>query len=80
MSGSDANRRFGIALLAIMTVAIGLRVLFPTADPPWNPTVGVVWHDEGAWVHNARNRAMWGEWATDAWNPMFIAPVFTFLE
>jgi 4-amino-4-deoxy-L-arabinose transferase-like glycosyltransferase len=39
-----------------------------------------VWHDEGAWVHNARNRALWGTWRTDEWNPMFIAPVFTFLE
>jgi 4-amino-4-deoxy-L-arabinose transferase-like glycosyltransferase len=67
-------------LVAIMAVGIAMRVVFPTADPPWNPTVGVVWHDEGAWVHNARNRALWGTWATDAWNPMFIAPVFTFLE
>lgn len=82
MSGSDATRTqsSGVALLAIVVVAVALRVLFPTADPPWNPTVGVVWHDEGAWVHNARNRVMWGVWSTDAWNPMFIAPVFTFLE
>ena len=43
-------------------------------------TVGVVWHDEGAWVHNARNRALWGVWRTDDWNPMYIAPVFTGLE
>jgi 4-amino-4-deoxy-L-arabinose transferase-like glycosyltransferase len=31
-------------------------------------------------VHNARNRALWGAWQTDAWNPMYIAPVFTALE
>jgi 4-amino-4-deoxy-L-arabinose transferase-like glycosyltransferase len=42
--------------------------------------VGIVWHDEGAWVHNARNKALWGTWRTDAWNPLFIAPVFTCLE
>jgi 4-amino-4-deoxy-L-arabinose transferase-like glycosyltransferase len=80
MSGSDATRRFGVVLFGIMAVAVLLRVMYPTADPPWNPTVGIVWHDEGAWVHNARNRALWGVWSTDAWNPMFIAPVFTALE
>jgi 4-amino-4-deoxy-L-arabinose transferase-like glycosyltransferase len=80
MSGFDANRRFPAVLFAIMAVAVLLRVAYPTADPPWYPTIGVVWHDEGAWVHNARNRALWGVWSTDAWNPMFIAPVFTLLE
>ncbi len=80
MSGSDATRRFWAWLLAVLAVAALVRLLFPTADPPWNPTVGVVWHDEGAWVHNARNRALWGAWALDAWNPMFVAPVFTALE
>jgi 4-amino-4-deoxy-L-arabinose transferase-like glycosyltransferase len=63
-----------------MAVAMALRAFFPTADPPWHTTVGVVWHDEGAWVHNARNRALWGVWSLDAWNPMYVAPVFTLLE
>ena len=67
-------------LLTVLLLAAVLRGLFPAADPPWNPTVGIVWHDEGAWVHNARNKALFGEWRLDAWNPMFIAPVFTVLE
>jgi hypothetical protein len=49
------------------------------ADPP-NTSVGIVWHDEGAWLHNARNAALWGTWKTDNWNPVFIAPVFSALE
>jgi len=57
-----------------------MRGLFPTADPPWNPSVGVVWHDEGAWVHNARNKALFGAWRQDNWNPVYIAPVFTAAE
>ena len=61
-------------------VAIVLRASFPTADPPWGPGVGVTWHDEGAWVHNARNRALFGAWSLDAWNPMYLNPVFTWLE
>ena len=50
------------------------------SDPPTHTPIGIVWHDEGAWVHNARNRALWGVWRTDAWNPVFVAPVFTAFE
>ena len=45
----------------IAVVALALRLVFPTADPPWETTVGIVWHDEGAWVHNARNKALFGD-------------------
>jgi 4-amino-4-deoxy-L-arabinose transferase-like glycosyltransferase len=67
-------------MIAIALVALAVRFVYPTADPPSQTTVGVVWHDEGAWVHNARNKALWGHWRQDQWNPMFIAPVFTGLE
>jgi 4-amino-4-deoxy-L-arabinose transferase-like glycosyltransferase len=73
-------RTFAAGLIAILLLGAALRFSFPTADPPWRTTVGVVWHDEGAWTHNARNRALFGEWRLDAWNPMFVAPVFTALE
>jgi 4-amino-4-deoxy-L-arabinose transferase-like glycosyltransferase len=63
-----------------MAGAAALRSVWLTADPPTHTTVGIVWHDEGAWVHNARNRVLWGAWRTDEWNPVFIAPVFTGLE
>lgn len=74
------DRVFAAWLAAIALLALLLRVIFPTADPPWESTVGIVWHDEGAWVHNARNKALLGAWTTDQWNPMYIAPVFTGLE
>src|SRR5688572_29232140 len=74
------GRQFAAALLAIALLALTLRVIFPAADPPWRPTVGVVWHDEGAWTHNARNKALFGSWRLDEWNPVYIAPVFTALE
>lgn len=73
-------RAFRGWLLAIVVLAALLRGLFPAADPPWQAPVGIVWHDEGAWTHNARNKALWGEWSLDAWNPMYIAPVFTGIE
>jgi 4-amino-4-deoxy-L-arabinose transferase-like glycosyltransferase len=77
-----SRRTFIVGLAAALLVGLALRAAWLTADPP-NDThggVGVVWHDEGAWVHNARNRALWGVWRTDNWNPVFIAPVFTELE
>lgn len=74
------SRRFLAALLAMVLVATALRVVYPAADPPWRSTVGVVWHDEGAWVHNARNKALFGAWRLDEWNPVYVAPVFTGLE
>lgn len=82
MRGNRTSFRVAAAVVAIAAVATAVRALFPAADPPWNPSVGVVWHDEGAWVHNARNRALYGTWfvENDAWNPLFIAPVFTGLE
>jgi 4-amino-4-deoxy-L-arabinose transferase-like glycosyltransferase len=66
--------------LVILVIAATLRTAWLTADPPTQPGLGIVWHDEGAWVHNARNKVLWGEWRTDAWNPVFVAPVFTALE
>jgi 4-amino-4-deoxy-L-arabinose transferase-like glycosyltransferase len=77
---SISRTQYVAILVGVAVVALTLRVIFPAADPPWNPSVGVVWHDEGAWVHNARNKALFGQWTMDAWNPMYIAPVFTGLE
>jgi 4-amino-4-deoxy-L-arabinose transferase-like glycosyltransferase len=76
----STERAFAGWLAVVALLALALRVIFPTADPPWESTVGIVWHDEGAWVHNARNKALYGAWTQDSWNPMYIAPVFTGLE
>ena len=75
-----SRRRFALALLIVLAIGAALRTVWLTADPPWYPTVGVVWHDEGAWVHNARNKALFGAWRQDEWNPMYVAPVFTAAE
>ena len=79
MSASPITRHLALCA-AILVLAGAVRGAWLNADPPTYPGVGVVWHDEGAWTHNARNQALWGVWRTDAWNPMFIAPVFTALE
>lgn len=70
---------FVLCLLLIFAAGATLRIVWLRADPP-TVSVGVVWHDEGPWTHNARNRALFGVWRTDDWNPVFVAPVFTALE
>src|SRR5262245_46976128 len=78
---ADVSRRtFRRILFLLLALAALMRGLYPAADPPWNPAVGIVWHDEGPWVHNARNKALFGQWSLDQWNPMYVAPVFTGLE
>lgn len=71
---------FAACVVAILVGGAALRVAWLRADPPVRATAGIVWHDEGPWTHNARNRALWGVWRTDNWNPVFVAPVFTALE
>ena len=74
------SRRLLAGVIVALAVGALLRGAWLTADPPTFTPVGIIWHDEGAWVHNARNRALWGTWRTDEWNPVFVAPVFTGLE
>jgi 4-amino-4-deoxy-L-arabinose transferase-like glycosyltransferase len=77
----DVTRPIFIASVALMLSAgLFLRAVWLRSDPPTRAVVGVVWHDEGPWVHNARNRALWGVWRTDNWNPVYLTPVFTALE
>jgi len=73
-------RAFLLAILLACSFALLLRAAFQPADPPSHATVGITWHDEGVWAHNARNRALFGAWRLDGWNPMYVSPVFTGLE
>ena len=74
------TRAYLWCLAAIFLAGIAMRVAWLRADPPVVEPVGIIWHDEGAWTHNARNRVIEGTWRTDAWNPVFVSPVFTALE
>lgn len=80
MRGAAFRRAPVVWLLLAFATGVALRTLFLTADPPWHTPVGITWHDEGPWVHNARNRVLFGAWSLDEWNPVFLTPVFTGLE
>lgn len=74
------GRAWAWQLAGLALLALAVRAAFPLADPPWHEPIGITWHDEGVWAHNARNKALFGEWRIDEWNPMFVSPVFTGLE
>src|SRR6266545_513504 len=52
-----SRAQFSAPLFLILAAGLFLRTIYPAADPPWRSTIGVVWHDEGAWTHNARRIA-----------------------
>jgi 4-amino-4-deoxy-L-arabinose transferase-like glycosyltransferase len=75
-----SRRQWWFWLAAALLLALVVRAAFPLADPPWRSTIGITWHDEGVWAHNARNKALFGAWRLDEWNPVYVSPVFTALE
>lgn len=81
MAPPDSSGRLAPgALLVTLLAALALRAVFPLADPPWLASIGITWHDEGVWTHNARNKVLFGQWQSDEWNPLYVTPVFTGLE
>ena len=73
-------KNFIIVLTTLFLFLTGLRFAFPTADPPSISSIGTPWIDEGSWVHNARNKVLFGEWRIDDWNPVFTSLTFTGFE
>jgi len=71
------KRPYTIALVLLLGIAILIRFVYLHADTPhW---VGAWWlNDEGWWVRNARNRALFGVWSFgDFSQGLSGAPVFT---
>jgi antibiotic biosynthesis monooxygenase (ABM) superfamily enzyme len=44
-------------------------------------TYDVSWWDEGAYMHSARTKALFGEWQqeNDSWNPLYMSPIGSYL-
>ncbi len=73
--GRASQRRLSVAVtLGCLALGIGMRALHLRADPPpdLSPSGGY-FADEGFWSHNARNKVLFGQWATDDWNDMWAA-------
>ena len=74
----------GIFILAMLVVLISLaaRLYDLKMDPFAYNEYGTSWGDEGHWVHQARNKVLFGNWELEGHttNPMYISPVFNYLE
>ncbi|MBN2054893.1 glycosyltransferase family 39 protein [bacterium] len=73
-----------VPVIMVVGLAVLLRILAPTADPPadlsWS---GGYYSDEGFWCHNARNQVLFGKAVQDDWNNMYMSPIvhlFTLLS
>ncbi|RLB03619.1 MAG: hypothetical protein DRG83_06630 [Deltaproteobacteria bacterium] len=65
-------------ILALFGLMLFVRLIFLTADPPLLQR----YHfntDEGWWVHNARNKVLFGDWILDDYNTMFYAPLYNYI-
>ncbi len=70
-----SKKLFVFLLFGLMLV---VRLIFLTAEPPAS-TFTYFPIDEGWWVHNARNKALFGQWVLDDYNTMFYAPLFNYV-
>jgi len=70
-----------LVLLLILALAAALRLQHIRADPPSNlvhlTNSAGIYFDEAMYAHNARNKALFGVWMTDDWNPLLYNAVLT---
>jgi len=65
-----------IFLVLVFTGIFSLRLIHLGADPPPNLSNSMGYmSDPGGYVHNARNKIVFGKWEMDLWNPMYISPL-----
>ena len=65
-----------IFLVLVFTGIFSLRLIHLGADPPSNLSNSMGYmSDPGGYVHNARNKTVFGKWEMDLWNPMYISPL-----
>lgn len=76
------NKKSIAIFLLITLISLFTRLYDLTKDGFRMDIYGTAPGDEGAYVHNARNKALFGAWRLegDLWNPMYISPLFTFFE
>ena len=70
------KRGAAILTLAVFMFIFGLRWVNLGADPPKNLSSSMGYYsDPGGYVHNARNKILFGQWETDKWNHMYTSPI-----
>ena len=68
-------------IILILLYIAGTRLYNLDVDPPIHlSSSGGLFGDETALAHNARNKALFGKWITDEWNPLIYNPILTLFE
>lgn len=75
------RQKSGWFVALVFLLLLATRLVHLGADPPvdLSPSGGL-FGDEAALAHNARNKALFGTWVSDEWNPFIINPILTILE
>ncbi|MBN2054896.1 glycosyltransferase family 39 protein [bacterium] len=76
---APARRTSALLWILLAGILLFFRIYQLHADPP--PDFGIQFiSDEGWWVHNARNQALFGNWILDEFNQsLFISPLYCLL-
>lgn len=71
----QSTRMMSVFIIGLLALFLGLRTLGITADPPFI-TAGIgTAMDDTDWAHNARSKALTGEWMPDLMRSTITAPV-----
>ena len=71
-----------IIFLLIFILSLFLRFSYLTADLPPLNEYGTPQNIEGHYIHNARNKVLFGNWYLegDLYNPILNSPIFSYSE
>ncbi len=81
LSRNSDSSKYLILLFSLLILSFFLRGIHLVADPPialtkWSAGI---FGDEGGWVHNARNKVLFGKWKLDEENFMYLSPLINYL-
>lgn len=70
------NKAHIFLLVTLFLFMFSLRFIHLGADPPKTLSISMGYmSDPGGYVHNARNKILFGTWETDKWNMMYVSPL-----
>ncbi|MDD5163574.1 MAG: glycosyltransferase family 39 protein [Candidatus ainarchaeum sp.] len=74
----EEKKLFFIIVTILFLSLFALRFISLESDPLLLKRIGDA-GDEGYWIHNAKNLALFGQFSLDDWNPFILSPLSTVL-
>jgi hypothetical protein len=73
---SQNQKRLAFIIITLLVMILLMRFIHLGADPPETISISMGYmSDPGPYVHNARNKVLFGKWEIDNWNLMYITPI-----